>query len=194
MPADLGLIKKEGNIRIANRIYMESIPRELVYSTQYTISHKTRWYVKEDGLLDINKLLSGFQEFFRKHSESWIERFNYKEAGPHLLLQAFLQRIVNSGGRVEREYGLGKMRTDLLVVWIHEKGKQETVIELKIKYDGLDTTIKKGLKQTSKYMDKCGTSEGHLVIFDRDENRDWDDKIFHKKGSYKRHSIDIWGM
>ena len=33
------------------------------------------------------------------------------------MLQAFLQRIVNSGGRVEREYGLGRMRTDLLVVW-----------------------------------------------------------------------------
>ena len=34
-----------------------------------------------------------------------------------MLLQAFLQRIVNSGGRIEREYGLGRMRTDLLVVW-----------------------------------------------------------------------------
>lgn len=32
-------------------------------------------------------------------------------------MQAFLQRIVNSGGWIEREYGLGKMRTDLLVIW-----------------------------------------------------------------------------
>ena len=79
---------------------------------------------------------------------------------------------------MEREYGLGKMRTDLLVVWKHEKGKQEVVIELKIKYDGLDATIKKGLKQTAKYMDKCGSDQGHLVIFDRDTNMSWDDKIF----------------
>ena len=46
-----------------------------------------------------------------------MERFQYREAGPQLLLQAFLQRIVNGGGRIEREYGLGRMRTDLLLVW-----------------------------------------------------------------------------
>jgi hypothetical protein len=86
------------------------------------------------------------------------------------------------------------MRTDLLVVWMHEKGDQETVIELKIKYDSLDTTTQKGLKQTAKYMDKCGTSKGHLVIFDRDENKTWDDKIFHKTDTYNGYSINIWGM
>ncbi len=42
------------------------------------------------------------------------------EAGPQLLLQAFLQRGVNSGGRIEREYGLGRGRTDLLIVWPQE--------------------------------------------------------------------------
>jgi hypothetical protein len=31
--------------------------------------------------------------------------------------QAFLQRIINSGGRIEREYGLGRQRADLLVMW-----------------------------------------------------------------------------
>ena len=37
--------------------------------------------------------------------------------GRSLPLQAFLQHIVNGGGRIEREYGLGRMRTDLLIVW-----------------------------------------------------------------------------
>jgi len=36
--------------------------------------------------------------FFRKNLEHWLQQFQYHEAGPHLLLQAFLQRIVNSGG------------------------------------------------------------------------------------------------
>ena len=62
-------------------------------------------------------LLAAFQTFFREHSEHWVQRFQYQEAGPQLLLQAFLQRIINSGGRIEREYGLGRMRTDLLIVW-----------------------------------------------------------------------------
>ena len=45
-----------------------------------------------------------------------IQRWQYREAVPQLLLQAFLQRVVNSGGREERLYGLGRMRTDLLTL------------------------------------------------------------------------------
>ena len=58
-----------------------------------------------DGL-DVDKLLGGFQTFFREHSEHWLGRFDYAEAGPQFLLRAFLQRVVNSGGRIEREYDL----------------------------------------------------------------------------------------
>ena len=89
-----------------------------MYARQAEMSvHETEWYVQQSGDLDMNGLLEGFQGFFREHSEHWIERFQYKEAGPQLLLQAFLQRIVNGGGRIEREYALGRRRTDLLIVW-----------------------------------------------------------------------------
>ncbi|MBF0242568.1 MAG: ATP-binding protein, partial [Desulfamplus sp.] len=108
---DLGLIKRKPSIVISNPIYMEIIPRMLTSTTQDSISHKTLWYVKPDGTLDMKKLISAFQEFFRENSESWVERFQYKEAGPQLLMQAFLQRVINSGGRIEREYGLGRGRT-----------------------------------------------------------------------------------
>ncbi|MCK4620482.1 MAG: hypothetical protein KAT52_11095, partial [Desulfobacterales bacterium] len=192
---DLGLIRTEGQIRIANRIYQEIIPRELTYSTQLTISHDPIWYIcPEDSRLDIDKLLTAFQEFFRKHSEHWVERFDYKEAGPQLLLQAFLQRIVNGGGRVEREYGIGRMRTDLLVIWPYPAGVQEIVLELKILYNSLERTIKDGLSQTSNYMDKCGTDEGHLVIFDRSKEKIWDEKIFQKEEMYRQKKIKVWGM
>ena len=114
---DLGLLARGGTARIANPIYREVIPRELMYAREAEIAHETEWYVKEDGDLDMDGLLKGFQGFFREHSEHWIERFQYREAGPQLLLQAFLQRIVNAGGRIEREYALGRRRTDLLIVW-----------------------------------------------------------------------------
>ncbi|MEM7128269.1 MAG: hypothetical protein AAF702_18200 [Chloroflexota bacterium] len=45
----------------------------------------------------MNQLLIEFQTFFRENSEHWVERFYYKEADPHLLMQAHLQRIVNGG-------------------------------------------------------------------------------------------------
>ena len=202
---DLGLIKTRPGLRISNRIYQEVIPRELTFGTQVTISHETWWYVREDGRLDMDKLLRAFQEFFREHSEAWLERFQYKEAGPQLLMQAFLQRIVNGGGRVEREYGLGRKRTDLLVMWpvggaIHElpllyaEEVQKVVIELKILYKSLDKTIEEGLRQTYEYMDKCGTDEGHLVIFNRNEKVDWDEKIFEKEDEYNGKRIKVWGM
>ncbi len=192
---DLGLIKKDRKIRIANRLYQEVIPRELTYSTQLTMSQETVWYIrKEDGLLDILKLLRAFQEFFREHSESWEERFQYKEAGPHLLMQAFLQRIINAGGRIDREYGLGKKRTDLLMVWKKGQQVQKVVIELKIRYHELEKTIEKGMEQTYEYMDKCGTTEGHLVIFDKSKTKTWDDKLFCRQEKFKDHIITVWGM
>jgi len=191
---DLGLIKTKGHIRIANGIYQEVIPRELTYSTQLTITHESKWYEKKDGTLDMEKLLSAFQEFFREHSEIWIEKFDYREAGPQLLLQAFLQRIINSGGRVEREYGLGRMRTDLLIIWRYGERVQKTVIELKILYKSLEKTIEAGLEQTWQYMDRCGAAAGHLVIFDRSENKSWDDKIFYREETFKSQSIGVWGM
>ena len=115
---DLGLMARDRPLRIANPIYREAIPRDLTYTTQEMSIHQgPAWYVGDDGTLPVGDLLTAFQEFFREHSEHWVERFQYKKAGPKLLLQAFLQRSVNSGGRIEREYGLGRMRTDLMIVW-----------------------------------------------------------------------------
>jgi len=191
---DLGLVRRKPQITISNAIYREIIPRMLTSTTQDSLPFQTRWYVRDDGRLDMDKLLTAFQDFFREHSEHWVERFNYKEAGPQLLLQAFLQRIVNSGGRIDREYGLGRKRTDLLVIWRHQTSVQKVVIELKILWKSLDATISEGLAQTAEYMDKCGTDEGHLVIFDRRPERKWADKIFRKDRKHEGNVIAVWGM
>ena len=121
---DLGLIRRgEMGLQIANPIYREVIPRELsfIFELNFESNYHPSWYVAPNGCLDMDKLLAASQQFFREHSESWVERFNYKEAGPQLLMQAFLQRIVNGGGQVEREYGLGRLRTDLLIIWQHPR-------------------------------------------------------------------------
>ncbi len=193
---DLGLITAQGHAEIANKIYQEVIPRELTYSTQLTITHETSWYVAADGKLEMTKLLTAFQSFFREHSEHWLERFTYKEAGPQLLLQAFLQRVLNGGGRIEREYGLGRERTDLLVIWPYDedRGVQRVVIELKIRYRDLEKTIQAGLEQTWRYMDKADTSEGHLIIFDRTPNKPWSEKVFQRTEAYNGVTILVWGM
>ena len=194
---DLGLIRRgEMGLQIANPIYREVIPRELGFIVQLDFESIIRpaWYIASDGRLDMSKLLTAFQEFFREHSEHWVERFDYKEAGPQLLLQAFLQRIVNKGGRVEREYGLGRRRTDLLEIWLHPGGVQKTVIEMKVLYRSLERTVSEGLAQTWAYMDRCGTGEGHLVIFDRTEAKPWEEKLFRRSETYQGTPITVWGM
>ena len=153
---DLGLIARDGPLRIANPIYAEVEPRELTWAAQELLVQDTAWYVGADGGLDVEKLLGAFQDFFREHSEHWLGRFDYAEAGPQLLLQALLQRVVNSGGRIEREYGLGRGRTDLLIVW--PRGGEEappgaavsrSVVECKILHKSLERTIADGLSRRS---------------------------------------------
>jgi hypothetical protein len=190
------LIRQEmgGSVRIANLIYQEVIPRELVWPIQSGLSEQQAWYVNPDGRLDLGKLLAAFQVFFREHVEHWVERFQYKEAGPQLLLQAFLQRIVNGGGRIEREYGLGMLRTDLLVIWNTPAGVQKAVIELKRLHKSLEQTIAKGLQQTLAYWDRCGADEAHLVIFDRTSDKPWEEKLFQRTETVQGKVIGVWGM
>jgi hypothetical protein len=123
-----------------------------------------------------------------------MERFQYKEAGPQLLLQAFLQRIVNGGGRIEREYGLERMRTDLLVIWPHAAGEQRGVIELKVLHRGLQATLTQGLEQIRAYVDRSGAQEAHLVLFDRTPDRPWEEKLFRKEEQVNGLAVVVWGM
>ena len=201
--ADMGLIKLERGKqrRIANGIYREIIPRELTWTTQDGLRQQPQWYEREDGGIDMEKLLLSFQQFFRENSDAWIGRFDYAEAGPQLLLQAFLQRIVNGGGYIDREYGLGRRRTDLLIrkpVGGQPGGKvQRVVLELKIKRkkDGLDTLIEQGLEQTAEYMDAVGSvDEGHLIVFNRDGQLSWDERIWHRSMEHQGRTIMVWGM
>jgi hypothetical protein len=204
---DLGLIRRKPQLAVANPIYREIIPRMLTATIQDTLSHQTAWYITPDNRLDMDKLMAAFQQFFQEHSAHWLERFQYKEAGPQLLLQAFLQRVINSGGRIEREYGLGRQRVDLLVLWPLEPAQdekpdwirwqgpvQKVVVELKVLHKSLEKTIVQGLEQTRTYMDTCGTKEGHLVIFNRDSKIPWEDKIFHRIETYQGIDISVWGM
>ncbi len=198
---DLGLINRQcnGEIDIANRIYREVIPRELSWGSQMAILQKQDWYLSAGRRLDMEKLLAAFQQFFREHSDVWLQRFDYREAGPHLLLQAFLQRIINGGGRVNREYGLGRRRTDLLVEWPLDPERgffgpvQRVVIELKLQHKGLEKTLAEGLVQTADYADRAKAEEAHLIIFNRDAETSWEDKIWHRQESWQGRAIDVWG-
>jgi DNA polymerase III delta prime subunit len=199
---DLGLIRIRPQLAISNRIYQEIIPRELTWTTQTMIANQDlAWYVGPGRRLDMNKLLRAFQQFFRENGESWVERFEYKEAGPQLLLQAFLQRVLNGGGRLNREFGLGRRRTDLLLEWPLDEAQgffgpvQRVVIELKLLHArrSLESTLAEGLEQTADYADTVGADETHLVIFHRDPEMIWEERIWNRRERFGKWEIAVWG-
>jgi hypothetical protein len=197
--ADLGLIRLKPGLGIANRIYREVIPRELTWPIQVGITHEQPWYLTPERRLNMPKLLAAFQQFFREHADAWLQQFAYREAGPQLLMQAFLQRIVNGGGRVNREYGLGLRRTDLFVEWPVDEtlgyhGEvQRVVIELKILHKSLEATLAEGLAQTADYASRCAASEAHLLVFDRSPGKSWDERIWQRSETVGGRCIGVWG-
>ena len=193
---DLGLIARDAPVRMANPIYAEVLPRELAWVAQETLDLSPPRYVKADGRLDAELLMAEFQSFFRRHSEHWRNRFAYEEAWPQLLLQAYLQRVVNGGGRIEREYALGSGRVDLLIVWPLAGRVQEIVVECKVvrARDGLERTIDEGVEQTARYVERCAAEAGHLIVIDRRAQRSWEEKVFHHQRLAGALPVDVWGM
>ena len=186
---DLGIIKSEsGKLLPSNPIYREVIIRTLTLTSQHQIEglYDNIW-VDSNGNLKMNALLESFQQFWRENSEIWVERYQYKEAAPHLILQAFLQRVINGGGHIDREYATGTKRMDLCVHF----GNKKYPIEIKVWYG--KKTLAEGLEQLSVYMDTLGEQEGWLVIFDRSPDKNWDEKIYWNKQEYGNKLIHVLG-
>ena len=177
---DLGLVVLEKGVpSVANPIYREVLARQITYSSQLAIPEPEWQWEKPDGSLDMDALLKEFQKFWRRNSQMWEERMNYTEAFPHLLLMAFLQRVLNGGGHIDREYAAGRGRMDLAV----EYKDAVNIIEIKLihSYNTPSEVLEEGLGQIAKYRDKIDkTASAHLVIFDRRpeaKEKPWDEKI-----------------
>ena len=106
--------------------------------------------------------LEAFQAYFRENSESWLELYGHREAGPHLVLQSYLHRVVYGGGRITREYALARGRSDLLIEWPRPGGTVHSnpskhVIECKGvgERSGLESVVREGLRQTERPTWTC---------------------------------------
>ena len=194
---DLGLIRDDcGKTEAANPIYAEIIIRALSWSAQVSIMEAHKEYVipryLKGGRIDMDFLMRDFQEYWRENSEIWINRYKtelyeYDEAAAHLVLHAFMQRIINGGGQVRREMAVGTRRVDLCVIY----ERQKYPIELKILQS--EKSRSSSLEQIWSYMDIVGSNSGWLVIFDKDTKKNWEDKIFMKEESLDGKKIVIVG-
>ncbi len=185
---DLGLVKTEdGRITPSCPVYEEVMVRYLGMADRLDHQKYHLSVYAEKGKLDMKKLLTDFQQFWRENSEIWQERFQYREAAPHLILMAFFQRILNTGGRVDREMATGRGRIDLC---IHYEN-QRYPVEIKIRRD--KNTLEEGKKQLAGYMDTLGCEEGWLVMFDRRKKTPWKTKLFWKTAKHEHRTVHAAG-
>jgi hypothetical protein len=176
---DLGLVRRVmpgKSFAPANQIYAEVLPRVLNNTVQYNL-HEDRilasWQ-NAAGRLDPRQFLANFLDFWREHGEQMMRSVPYHEASPHLVLMAYLQRVINGGGRIEREYAAGSGRLDLLVI----VDDQRMAIEVKVWRSGRKDPLIEGLAQMQRYLQRLDLAQGYLVIFDqRAEAAIWDERM-----------------
>ncbi|MCU0842536.1 MAG: ATP-binding protein [Thiobacillaceae bacterium] len=162
---DLGLLRRDGagGLVVANPIYREVLPRALASGPQDSLPRISPTWLNPDGGLNPECLLDAFLAFWRRHGQPLLGSAPYHEIAPHLVLMAFLHRVVNGDGTLEREYAIGSGRMDLCLRY----GAVTLGMELKVWRDGAPDPLAEGLEQLDGYLAGLGLATGWLVIFDR---------------------------
>ncbi|NEP60182.1 MAG: ATP-binding protein [Symploca sp. SIO2G7] len=162
---DLGLLKRSqaGGLVVTNPIYREVLVRFLVQGPQDSLPMISPTWLTAAGKLDTKALLNAFLTFWRQHGEPLLNSAAYHEIAPHLVLMAFLHRVINGGGTLEREYAIGSDRMDLCLRY----GDVTLGIELKVWRDKKADPLETGLDQLDRYLARLDQAHGWLVIFDR---------------------------
>ena len=171
--------------QVANPIYREVIVRSLTRRMQTSIpSPRDRWTLA-DGRLDIDALRTAFVDFWREHAEAFVRHEDYKEVAGQLVLMAFLQRIVNGGGQIHREYAAGLGRIDVLIRWpldglVYGDRLENHLFELKVWRQDKADPLAQALQQVQDYAQKVGLASATAVIFDRRDaslQRKWGERL-----------------
>lgn len=191
---DLGPVRRgpEG-AEPANPLYREVLARQLTYNLQESLSRPHWRWARPDGGLDFPALVEAFAAWWRENADALVEDVPlYPEAIPHLAFMAFLQRVVNGGGRVTREYAAGRRALDLLV----EYGGDRFVVEVKRvrARDGAERVRREGVAQTLAYLDTVGVHEGWLLLFDQRPGLTWDERLWRAEHVEDGRTVRIVGL
>ncbi len=164
---------------------LPSMPRlpqleTLIDRAGYFVLHAPRQVGKTTAMLTIAQELTAQGKytavmaslsFWRQYGEPLLNSAAYHEIAPHLVLMAFLHRVVNGstssprrgGGSLEREYAIGSDRMDLFLRY----GAVRLGIELKVWRQTRPDPLTAGLQKLDGYLARLGLDWGWLVIFDR---------------------------
>jgi hypothetical protein len=164
---DLGLATAgPRGLEIANPIYREVIPRALTWVMEQSMAFSRAAYITPEGRLRFDLLLDDFRAFWCENAEAFLARAPYSEAAAQLVFMAFLHKVVNGGGFIDRELAVGSGRIDLCVRWPSPGGVERQAIELKVWRNDRADPLASGLAQLSAYLKRLGLDQGTLILFD----------------------------
>jgi hypothetical protein len=165
---DLGLIARDNPVRIANSVYREVIARVLGDGIETAIAVDPYSLLLPDGRLDVPRMLEEFTAFWLENGEWMASGTGYNEAGAQIVFMAFLHRMVNEDGLVDREFAIGSGRADILVRRRYGDGQlQREAFELKVWRDNRPDPLESALPQFDRYLARFQLDAGTLIIFDR---------------------------
>jgi hypothetical protein len=202
---DLGLVRSgPQGLEIANPIYREIVPRALTATMEESLVLPRPSYVRNDGRLNVDRLMDDFRAFWIENAEVYLETAPYAEAAAQLVFMAFLHKVANGNGQgsVDREYAAGRGRLDICVRWRLPGGEvQRWAVELKVWRDkapsgkGILTPVEKGLVQLSEYLERLGLDRGDLVVFDaRSGVEPLPDRVTREELEHDGRRIILWRL
>jgi len=180
--------------------YREIVPRVLTSIMELSLVLPRPSYVDAEGRLDFDQLLDDFRSFWIANAEAFLRQAPYSEAAALLVFMAFLHKITNGKGFVDREYAAGRGRVDLCVRWPLPTGEvQRWALELKVWRDttpraaGIPDPIEQGLVQLTSYLERLGLDRGYLIVFDtRSDLAPLPQRVTRQEAEHEGRSIVLW--
>jgi Predicted AAA-ATPase len=159
-----------GRVVIHNRIYVEVIVNYMIDKMRRAeLANRSdlgSGYKNNDGTLNMEAVLLGFQTFMKKEYSK--KDRDFLEKNGRLIFLAFLKPIINGSGYDFKEPQISEeKRLDVAITYFQHK----YVAELKLWYG--QKAHDKGLIQLADYLDRQTLNEGYLLIFDHSEVKNW---------------------
>ncbi len=190
---DMGLLRRgRDGAEPANPLCREVLARQLSYNLQENLPAPRMKWLTPEGRLDFEALVDGFLAWWRENGDTLPRDMPlYPEALPHLAFMAYLQKIVNGGGTVLREYAANRRALDLLVTY----GPDRFVVEIKRvrERETLERVREAAIEQTLGYLDEVGVREGWILLFDQRKRRPWRQRLWRSTVTRGDHTLRLFG-
>ena len=173
-----GVFKRNGKIKIHNRIYEQRIYNYLASIVETTTKagrSSSRQFIREDNSLDFELIVTRFQQFMKEEYSD--KSVSFLENQWRILFLAFIRPIVNGEGYTFKEVQISQeKRLDVIVTF----NQYRYIVELKKWYG--EVYHQKGIAQLADYLDIHGLNKGYLLIFDERRKKIWKEEVIQHEG------------